>query len=151
MSRHRANKIDSVADGLVQRSEPRRAGAPPTGLTPTPPLVDHRRAAAAAAETLSAACWKTGGEIRVRSIIITYIQWIFVRIFEAIIEMVRCQCNGDCSSARCSSRSKDLSCTDLSSICIALIVKMMKILRNIILLNDSDDNWTNSYFTPVWH
>ena len=32
---------------------------------------------------------------------------------EAIIEMVRCQCKTDCSSHRCSCRSKELSCTDL--------------------------------------
>lgn len=32
---------------------------------------------------------------------------------EAIIEMVRCQCKSDCSSQRCSCRSKNLRCTDL--------------------------------------
>ena len=32
---------------------------------------------------------------------------------KAIIEMVRCQCKGDCSSQRCSCRSNNLTCTDL--------------------------------------
>lgn len=32
---------------------------------------------------------------------------------KAVIEMVRCQCKTDCSSARCSCRTKNLSCTDL--------------------------------------
>ena len=32
---------------------------------------------------------------------------------KAIIEMVSCQCKTDCSSARCSCRSNNLSCTDL--------------------------------------
>ncbi|XP_045128685.1 uncharacterized protein LOC123514692 [Portunus trituberculatus] len=32
---------------------------------------------------------------------------------EAIIEMVRCHCKSDCSSQRCSCRSKNLRCTDL--------------------------------------
>ena len=32
---------------------------------------------------------------------------------KAIVEMVRCQCKSDCSSARCSCRTKNLSCTDL--------------------------------------
>ena len=32
---------------------------------------------------------------------------------KAIIEMVSCQCKRDCSSARCSCRTKNLSCTDL--------------------------------------
>jgi hypothetical protein len=32
---------------------------------------------------------------------------------EAIIEMVSCQCKRDCSSARCSCRKNNLSCTDL--------------------------------------
>jgi len=32
---------------------------------------------------------------------------------KAIIEMVRCQCKTDCSSARCFCRTKNLSCTDL--------------------------------------
>ena len=32
---------------------------------------------------------------------------------EAIVEMVRCQCKGNCSSNRCSCKSKKLSCTDL--------------------------------------
>ena len=32
---------------------------------------------------------------------------------KAIIEMVRCQCKGTCSSSKCSCRSKDLTCTDL--------------------------------------
>lgn len=32
---------------------------------------------------------------------------------KAIIEMVRCQCKTNCSSQRCSCRSKSLSCTDL--------------------------------------
>lgn len=32
---------------------------------------------------------------------------------KAIIEMVSCHCKKDCSSARCSCRTKDLSCTDL--------------------------------------
>ena len=31
----------------------------------------------------------------------------------AIIEMVRCQCNTDCSLQRCSCRAKNLTCTDL--------------------------------------
>lgn len=31
----------------------------------------------------------------------------------AIIEMVRCMCKGDCTSQRCSCKSKDLQCTDL--------------------------------------
>ena len=32
---------------------------------------------------------------------------------KAIIEMVNCQCKTDCSSGRCSCRTKNLSCTDL--------------------------------------
>ncbi|KAL8561272.1 hypothetical protein ACOMHN_047127 [Nucella lapillus] len=32
---------------------------------------------------------------------------------KAIVEMVRCQCKADCSSARCSCRTKNLTCTDL--------------------------------------
>ena len=32
---------------------------------------------------------------------------------KAIIEMVSCQCKRDCSSARCSCRKNNLSCTDL--------------------------------------
>jgi len=32
---------------------------------------------------------------------------------EAIVEMVRCQCKGNCSSNRCSCKSKNLPCTDL--------------------------------------
>ena len=32
---------------------------------------------------------------------------------KAIIEIVRCRCRGDCSTARCSCRAKNLSCTDL--------------------------------------
>ena len=32
---------------------------------------------------------------------------------EAIMEMVRCQCKGNCSSNRCSCKSKNLPCTDL--------------------------------------
>ena len=32
---------------------------------------------------------------------------------EAIIEMVRCMCKGDCTSQRCSCKSRDLQCTDL--------------------------------------
>lgn len=32
---------------------------------------------------------------------------------KAIIEMVRCQCNGNCLAQRCSCRAKSLPCTDL--------------------------------------
>lgn len=32
---------------------------------------------------------------------------------KAIIEMVRCQCKTECSSARCSCRAKNLPCTNL--------------------------------------
>ncbi len=32
---------------------------------------------------------------------------------EAVIEMVRCQCKGDCTSQRCSCKSNSLQCTDL--------------------------------------
>lgn len=32
---------------------------------------------------------------------------------DAIVEMVRCQCQGNCSSNRCSCKSKELLCTDL--------------------------------------
>ena len=32
---------------------------------------------------------------------------------KAIVEMVRCQCKADCSSARCTCRTKNLACTDL--------------------------------------
>ena len=32
---------------------------------------------------------------------------------KAIVELVRCQCKADCSSARCSCRTKNLTCTDL--------------------------------------
>ena len=32
---------------------------------------------------------------------------------EAIVELVRCQCKGNCSSNRCSCKSKNLPCTDL--------------------------------------
>jgi len=31
----------------------------------------------------------------------------------SVMQMVRCQCKSDCSSARCSCRTKNLSCTDL--------------------------------------
>jgi len=32
---------------------------------------------------------------------------------EAIVKMVRCHCKGNCSSNRCSCKSKNLPCTDL--------------------------------------
>lgn len=32
---------------------------------------------------------------------------------QAIIEMARCKCKSDCSSHRCSCRSKDLACTEM--------------------------------------
>ncbi len=32
---------------------------------------------------------------------------------KAVIEMVRCQCKGDCTSQRCSCKSNSLQCTDL--------------------------------------
>ena len=44
---------------------------------------------------------------------------------EAIVEMVRCQCKGNCSSNRCSCQSANLPCTDLCLVTVC--AKMMLI------------------------
>ena len=49
---------------------------------------------------------------------------------EAIVEMVRCQCKGNCSSNRCSCKSKNLPCTDLC-------------LCNTQCENDADTHYDN--------
>lgn len=49
---------------------------------------------------------------------------------EAIVEMVRCQCKGNCSSNRCSCKSKNLPCTDLC-------------LCNTQCENDADTHYNN--------
>ena len=50
---------------------------------------------------------------------------------KAIVEMVRCQCKGNCSSNRCSCKSKNLPCTDLC-------------LCNTLCENDADTHYNNS-------
>ena len=49
---------------------------------------------------------------------------------KAIIDMVRCQCKGNCTSNRCSCKSNNLPCTDLS-VCITYCE------------NDDDTNYEN--------
>ena len=49
---------------------------------------------------------------------------------EAIVEMVRCQCKGNCSANRCSCKSKNLPCTDLC-------------LCNTQCENDADTHYNN--------
>ena len=49
---------------------------------------------------------------------------------EPIVEMVRCQCKGNCSSNRCSCKSKNLPCTDLC-------------LCNTQCENDADTHYNN--------
>jgi hypothetical protein len=57
---------------------------------------------------------------------------------KAIIEMVRCQCKGDCSTSRCSCRSRDLACTDL---CLCSTdCQNDEDSRDIIAEDDPDDS-----------
>ncbi|PIK61641.1 hypothetical protein BSL78_01459 [Apostichopus japonicus] len=57
----------------------------------------------------------------------------------AIIEMARCQCRADCSTARCSCRSNNLSCTDLCQ-CSTQRQNDEDSRNDILLASDSDDD-----------
>ncbi|KAG0728999.1 hypothetical protein GWK47_031282 [Chionoecetes opilio] len=54
---------------------------------------------------------------------------------KAILEMVRCHCKKDCSSQRCSCKSKALPCTDMC-LCSAQC--------------DNDDDAVYNYYSPEW-
>jgi len=43
--------LHPITNHAEVRAAPTRAGAPPTWATPTPPPIEHRRAAAAAADS----------------------------------------------------------------------------------------------------
>ena len=57
---------------------------------------------------------------------------------EAIMEMVRCQCKTDCSSARCSCKSRELACTELCQ-CSA-DCQNDEDCQDVVFREDSDDD-----------